>query len=106
MKIFGRQGDSYIISIHKDELMEIVFGQRHVTYSKVKNDAEEFIKDCNHKEVEVSISKVFTKMIELHNTDLYKNYDGLVAKIEAIKSLLIPIGDYIKSSSEKAKQQE
>lgn len=105
MKVFGRQGDNYIVSIPLEELLEIVFGQRYVTYSNLKKDAEEFVGRCNKGEVEIDASKIFTKMVELHNTDLRRNHDGLVAKIEAVKSLLIPIDDYIKASSEQAKQQ-
>lgn len=45
-------------------------------------------------------------MVELHNTDLRKNYDGLFAKLDAVKSLITPVEDYIKYSSEQAKPQQ
>lgn len=106
MKVFGKQGDNYIVSIPKEELLQIVFGERHVTYSAVKRDAEEFIQKCDKGEVQAGVSKVFSKMVELHNTDLRKNYDGLFAKLDAVKSLITPVEDYIKYSSEQAKPKE
>lgn len=106
MKVFGKQGDSYIVSIPRDELLQIVFGERHVTYSKVRLEAEEFIKNCDRGEVQASVSSVFSKMVEMHNTDLRRSSDGLIAKLDAAKSLITPIEDYIKYSSEQAKPQE
>lgn len=106
MKIFGKQGDNYIVSIPKNELLQIVFGESYPTSSSVKNAREisEFQNKIDKEEVEVSASKVFKKMMDLHSTNLSESYHGLIAKIDALKGLITPIDDYIKSHAEDTKQ--
>lgn len=94
MKVFGRQGDNYIVSINRNELFQIVFGQSYPDTSSHK--VKEFWNAIDKGEVEVDASKIFKRMMDLHSMDLNEFHHGLIAKIEALKGLLTPIDDYIK----------
>lgn len=103
MKVFGKQGDNYIVSIPKRELLQIVFGETYPenSSSKHKSDVNDFCEKIDRVEVEVQASKIFEKMMSLHSLDLNDNYNGLLAKIDALRGLVTPINDYIRERKPK-----
>ena len=105
MKIVGKQGSYYMVSIAKDELLQIVFGHTSPTYNdSIKKDAYDFIDKIDNGEVEVFASKVFTNVMRLSETDLTKGYNSVLANLDAIRGLINPIQKFISTIKEKSEK--
>ena len=106
MKVFGKQGNNYIVSIPIEELLQIVFGETYPqsSNSKQKQEVSDFCNKIDMVEVYIEASRVFRKMMDLHSLDLMDKYHGLIAKIDALRGLLTPIQDYIQERKPKDTQ--
>lgn len=87
MKIFGKQGNEYIVKLTEDELLNIVFGTTYPIFDKSLY-AIEFLKKCSNSEVEVPIHERFLRVMEVYNTKIKGDVDSVTSKLsKAIKLL-------------------
>jgi hypothetical protein len=105
MKIVGKQGNTYMVVVGKEELLQIVFGSVSPTYTdSIKKDVYDFIDRIEKEEVEVFASKVFINMMRLSETDLQKGYSSVLANLDAIRGLVTPIQKFASTIKEKSEK--
>lgn len=104
MKVFGKQGSSFIVSMTKDELQTIAFGKTSPEYDReVKEKAVELVKRCETQETIVDVSPVFAKMMRLHCTDLRDSSRGLITLLNKLAEELKPVEKFINAIEAESK---
>lgn len=98
MKVVGKMGENYLVSMTEDEMLVMVFGVPHPTSDKnTSTKAIELRQALSKGEVEISPHETYKKMNGIYHTDLKDGYNSLLARIDAIKGLVTPIDEFFKS---------
>jgi len=99
MKVVGKMGNKFMVSMDRDELINICFGEVNDSSNSVVQQRERALFSVldNSGSAEVRVGEAWRRTIGLYHTKLSGGYSTVSARLDAIKGLITPIEDFIKS---------